>query len=178
MSTAVSKSKKKINLDYNFIIKGGLVLGGLYFGYKIINSLFKAVGLAPDKDQIKKDVDLNQSIQDTNFVLSSALIQDLQSKGLRYQDLEYNLAKKLSSDFWNAWSFGILDEKILLTIFSQIKYQSQVSVLSGWFEGAHGKTLIDHISNHLSSIFSTDADEAAIQQIFNNIKRMPLGLIK
>lgn len=178
MSTAVSKSKKKINLDYNFIIKGGLVLGGLYFGYKIINSLFKAVGLAPDKDQIKKDVDLNRSIQDTNFVLSSALIQDLQSKGLRYQDLEYNLAKKLSNDFWNAWSFGILDEKILLTIFSQLKYQSQVSVLSGWFEGAHGKTIIDHISNHLSSIFSTDADEAAIQQIFNNIKKMPLGLIK
>ena len=62
MSTSVSKSNKKINLDYNFIIKGGLVLGGLYFGYKIINILFKAVGLTPDKEQIKKDVELNQSI--------------------------------------------------------------------------------------------------------------------
>lgn len=178
MSTAVSKSNKKINLDYNFIIKGGLVLGGLYFGYKIINSLFKAVGLAPDKEQIKKDVELNQSIQDVNFVMSSALLKDIQSKGLGYKDLEYNLAEKLSKDFWNAWSFGILDEKKLLTIFSQLKYQTQVSVLSGWFEGAHDKTLIDHISTHLSSIFSTDADEAAIQQIFNNIKKMPLGVIK
>ena len=61
MSTAV-KSNKKLNIDYNFVIKGGLVLGGLYFGYKIINSLFKAVGLAPNKEQIKKDVELYRSL--------------------------------------------------------------------------------------------------------------------
>lgn len=171
------KNKAK-NIDVNFVVKGVLVLGSLYTAYKLFTTIFKGVGLIKDPAEVKKDIELNQSIQDSNYVLSSALLKELKSKGLNYQDLNQDLAKKLSNDFWYSWKFGVLDEKFLLNIFSQLKYQSQVSILSAWVEGAYGESLIDHITKHLGSIFSTSADQTAIQQIFDRIKKLPLGVIK
>lgn len=167
------KNKAK-DIDVNFVVKGVLVLGSLYSAYKLL----KGLGLIKDPNAEKKDIDLNQSIEDTNVILSSSLVNDIKSKGLNYQDLDQNLAKKLSNDFWYAWKFGVLDEKFLINIFSQLKYQSQVSILSAWVEGAYGESLIDHITKHLGSIFSTDDDETAIKQIFDRIKKLPSGIIK
>ncbi|MBK9718292.1 MAG: hypothetical protein IPO85_12430 [Saprospiraceae bacterium] len=127
MSTAV-KSNKKLTIDYNFVIKGVFVLGGLYFGYKIINSLFKAVGLAPDKDQIKKDVDLNQSIQDTNFVLSSALIQDLQSKDFGTKTLNIILLRNYQMIFGMHGLLVSLMKNITYNIFT-----AEISITSFCF---------------------------------------------
>lgn len=176
----MKKKKSAINqpIDSNLIIKGVLVVGGLYLAYKIVSTLLEGLGLKRSAEDVLKDNKFNASIQELSVVMTSALIKDLQSKNIKYLDLDATTAKQLRDNFHNLWSFGILDEKNLILLFTQLKSQTQVSVLSGWYEGYHGESLLQHINNHLSSLFLTQADQSAINDVFEYVKKLPLGVIK
>ena len=163
---------EKKNLDYNLIIKGVLVVGGLYTGYKVLNTLFTGLGLIKSKDETDLDNNINSGTSAAADAFNPAYYRDAKAKGKIIKDLSLSDQNLYKTQLYNCIGYIFDSPYNCLTVFQKLSYKTQVSVLADAFQNAYGSELLGYLLTKLD----TDKQRTILNQILKRVGDLPSGI--
>lgn len=163
----------KKDLDYNFLIKGGLVIGGLFIGLKIVNSLLTGLGLKKSEDEIKIDTDIKNNYASALEAFNPEYYLQAKAAGKSIQDISASSQEIIKKAVHNCIGYIYDDpQKCLAAFTANLKFKTQVSVVSHSFLNAYGETMLGYLANSLDTASQKDV----LNQILEYVKYLPTGI--
>lgn len=163
----------KKEIDYNFLIKGGLVVGGLFIGYKLVNSLLQGLGLKKTDNELKLEENIKNNYASALEAFSPEYYLQAKSAGKIIQDISPGSQDIIKNAVYNCIGY-IYDnpQKCLAAFTTNLKYKTQVSVVSHSFENAYGESMLGFLSDHLDTASQKDI----LNRILEFVKNLPSGI--
>ncbi len=163
------------DIDYNFLIKGGLIVGGLFVGYKIVNSLLEGIGLKKSDEEKKLDEEIHQNYTNALDAFNPLYYQDAKRQGYRIQDLTPSEQNIIKEAVYKCIGY-VYDspQKCLAAFTSYLKFKTQVSVIAHTFVNAYGESMLGYLTDRLD----TDSQREVLNQILSFVANLPSGISK
>lgn len=138
---------------------------------KILNPILELVGLKDSKESKEVDADSKSDYWNPNWYL------DLQKQGKTIYLMNAASLKGFGDDIYNSINMTYAyiptfadDEDKIKSVFTLIKYQTQISQLADWMSKIKGKDLFSWLRDELSA-----DDMIRIKDI---IQKKPTGIVK
>jgi len=143
---------------------GGLII--VYFG--ILRPLLEKLGIA--KSQADQQVINQQSLPNNKNPFSPIYWKTVSGAKLFTRNATNSLAKRI----YEAMGFFSDDEPAVYSVFSQMKYKTQVSWLADVFQQNYKIDLLDFLKRGKGQLPQAGLNSNELQQILNIVNALPI----
>lgn len=143
---------------------GGLII--VYFG--ILKPLLEKLGIA--KSQADQQLINQQNLPNNKNPFSPIYWKTVYGAKLITRNATNNLAKRI----YEAMGFFSDDEPAVFSVFSQMKYKTQVSWLSDVFQQNYKMDLLDFLKRGKGQLPQAGLNSDELQQILNIVNALPI----
>jgi hypothetical protein len=143
---------------------GGLII--VYFG--ILKPLLEKLGIA--KSQADQQLINQQNLPNNKNPFSPIYWKTVSGAKLITRNATNNLAKRI----YEAMGFFSDDEPAVFSVFSQMKYKTQVSWLSDVFQQNYKMDLLDFLKRGKGQLPQAGLNSDELQQILNIVNALPI----
>lgn len=142
---------------------GGLLI--VYFG--ILRPLLEKLGIA--RSQAEQQVINQQNLPNNKNPFSPVYWKSISNAKLITRNATNGLAKRL----YDAMGYFSDDEPAVFSVFSQIKYKTQISWLSDVFQQNYKIDLLDFLKRGKGQLPNAGLSDSELQQIINIVNALP-----
>ncbi len=153
------------NDDSKLLLYGGGLLI-VYFG--ILRPLLEKLGLATS--QAEQQVINQQNLPNNKNPFSPVYWKSVPGAKLITRNSTNNLAKRI----YDSMGFFSDDEPQVFSVFSQMKYKTQVSWLSDIFQQNYKMDLLDFLKRGKGQLPQAGLNDTELQQIINIVNNLPI----
>jgi hypothetical protein len=160
-----------------------ILIGGsgiaLYFVYKAVKGTTNFLNITSSKEDKTAQKIITSTPQKNPF--NPSFWKEIKPKGnlKRVQLIKVNTAENLSKQLRNAIGYFTSDYTQVMGVFSQLKYKSQVSFLSDYFQKKYKDDLFQYLrAGYSLLITNTGLSDKELDNIIKYVNNLPLGLIK
>ena len=162
-------------IDTNLLIKGLLILGGGLLGLKIINTVLQGLGLKKTDDEIQIDNAIKENYSGALEAFNPEYYLQAKASGKTIRSISAESQQIVKSSIYNCIGY-VYDnpQKCLAAFTTNLKYKTQVSVVSHSFVNAYGESMLGYLTDRLD----TASQKAVLNQILEYVKNLPSGISK
>jgi len=143
---------------------GGLLI--VYFG--ILRPLLEKLGIA--RSQADQQVINQQNLPNNKNPFSPVYWKNVSGAKLITRNATNNLAKRI----YDSMGFFSDDEPAVYSVFSQLKYKTQVSWLADVFQQNYKMDLLDFLKRGKGQLPQAGLNSNELQQILNIVNALPI----
>jgi hypothetical protein len=143
---------------------GGLLI--VYFG--ILRPLLEKLGIA--RSQAEQQVINQQNLPNNKNVFSPVYWKTIPGAKLITRNATNSLAKRL----FDSMGYFSDDESAVYSVFSQLKYKTQVSWLADIFQQNYKMDLLDFLKRGKGQLPQAGLNSDELQQILNIVNALPI----